>query len=81
MHWVKHGMEWNGLEWNGMDWNGIDCYYFLSLHSLLSNRPVCALISHVGPVRNRDWSEFQDGGQLHHICVRIQKRKRHTLVR
>lgn len=29
--------------------------------SLLSNRLVCALISHVGPVHNCDWNESQDG--------------------
>ena len=55
-----------------------DYYYETSnpfLSSLLSNRPVCALISHVGPVCNLDWSEFQDGGQLQNIYVHVQKRK------
>ena len=39
---------------------------------LLSNRPVCALISHVGPVRNHDKSEFQDGDQQHNTgCLQV----------
>ena len=49
--------------------------------ALLSNRPVCALISYVGPVYNRDWYEFQDGGESQHICLHIPKMKEYTLVR
>ena len=33
--------------------------------TLLYNRPVCALISDVGHVRNGDWSDIQDGDQQH----------------
>ena len=31
------------------------------------------MISHVGPVYNRDWYEFQDGGESQHICLYILK--------
>ena len=49
--------------------------------SLLSNRPICALISNVGSVYNRDWYEFQDDGESQHICLHILKMKGYTLVR
>ena len=53
------------------------------MYSLLANRPVCALISHVdvGPVHNLDWYEFQNGDESQHIWLQVLKRKGYTLVK